>query len=161
MHLGPAKQVQAISSNFRNCRQFPANFRQFCQKFPEIAGPSPPPDLKGLRHIQTWLWHFTHSRFIPPDQLSLGSHPPSTEPKTPKTQKVSKKSPERSLGPPTRDPEKVTKKSEKSRKSLKINYFLDFSDFFGTFWGFLGRGVPNSSRETFLRLFGFSGFWVL
>ena len=41
------------------------------------------------------------------------------------------------------------------------DYFLDFSDFFGDFLGGPGSGVPNSSRETFLRLFAVSGFWVL
>ena len=49
------------------------------------------------------------------------------------------------------------KKSEKSRKSLKINYFLDSSRLFRG----PGSEVPKSSRETFLRLFGFSGFWTL
>ena len=63
---------------------------------------------------------------------------------TKRLKKVSKKSPKRSLGPPD-----------------DFDYFLDFSDFFRNFLGVRGRGVPNSSRETFLRLFGISGFPAL
>ena len=91
----------------------------------------------------------------------LRSPPPSTEPKTRKTRKVSKKSPERSLGPPDPGPRKSPKKV---RKVKKIVDFQTFSCLFGLFWDFFGvwgRGVPNSSRETFLRLFGLSGFSAL
>ena len=61
--------------------------------------------------------------------------------------------------PPTPDPEKVKKKSEKSRERLKINYFLDFSNFLLTF---SGSGVRGSQTplgrffETF-RVFGVLG----
>ena len=60
-----------------------------------------------------------------------------------------------------RTPQKVSKKVRKVKKIVKINYFLDFSDLCRNFLGGPGSGVPNSSRETFWRLFGVSGFWVL
>ena len=53
--------------------------------------------------------------------LSLGSPRPSTEPKTPKPRKVSKKSPERRSGPPTLDPKKFPKKPEKFKKIVDSN----------------------------------------
>ena len=85
------------------------------------------------------------------------SPPPSTEPKTPKTQKVSKKSPEKSLGPPDpgprKSPKKVRKVKKKSENQLFSWHFLDF-------FGVRGRGGPNSSSgdffETF-RVFGVFG----
>ena len=86
-------------------------------------------------------------------------HLQSPKPRNPeKSQKVSRKE----FGTPRpRTPEKFRKKVRKVRKIVKINYFFDFSDLFRNFLGVRGRGVPNSSRETFLRLFGVSGFWAL
>ena len=49
--------------------------------------------------------------------------PPSSEPKTPKTRKVSKKSPERVWDTPTPDPEKVTKKVRKVKKIVDFQTF--------------------------------------
>ena len=63
------------------------------------------------------------------------------------------------MGPPR--PSKEHKKVRKVKKILGFDYFLDFSFLFGNFLGAPGSGVPNSSREIFLRLFGVSGFWVL
>ena len=50
------------------------------------------------------------------------------------------------FGTPDPGPRKSQKSPKIQEKGLKIYYFLDFSHFLGT------------SRETFLRLFGFSGF---
>ena len=60
-----------------------------------------------------------------------------------------------------RTPQKAPKKVRKVKKIVDFDCFLDFLDFFWNFLGGPGSGVPNSSRETFLRLFGVSGFWVL
>ena len=68
-------------------------------------------------------------------------------------------------------PKSQKKKVRKVKKSPEINYFPDFSDVFFVVvqsggWGGVGRrgggrrgggGVPNSSWETILRLFGISG----
>ena len=87
----------------------------------------------------------------------LGSLRPSTEAKTPKPRKVSKKSPERSLGPPDPGPPKGSKKrSEKSKEIVDFDYFSDFSDFFSELFGGPGSG---GSQTPLGRLFGdFSGF---
>ena len=85
----------------------------------------------------------------------------SAESRTPKTRKVSKKSPERSLGPPDPGPRKSPKKVRKVEKESENQLFSRLFGFFLDFFGVRGLGVPNSSRETFLRLFGFSGFWTL
>ena len=88
----------------------------------------------------------------------LGSLRPSTEPKTPKPRKVSKKSPERSLGPPDPRPPKSSEKGPKSQKIVDFDYFSDFSDSFRNFSGVRGRG----SQTPFGRLFEtFLGFGVL
>ena len=95
----------------------------------------------GMVHM--WVW-----------RIVLRSPLPSTEPKTPKTRKVSKKSPERSLGTPR---PRTAKSQKKVRKVKKIVDWQTFFWLFGHFWDFFGvrgRGVPNSARETFLRLFG-------
>ena len=85
--------------------------------------------------------------------LGLGSPRPSTEPKTPKPQKVSKKVSREVSGTP-RDPQKVPKKVREVQEIVKINYFLDFSDFF---WNFFGG--PGGSQRQIGRLFGdFLGF---
>ena len=61
---------------------------------------------------------------------------------------------ERSLGPPDPGPRKSPEKvKEQSRKYLIFRLFLDFSELFSDFFGVLGRGVPNSSRETFFKAF--------
>ena len=86
----------------------------------------------------------------------LGSPRPSTEPKTPKPQKVSKKVSREVSGTP-RDTPKSSKESPKSPKIVKINYFLDFSDFFGNI-----LGVPGGPRDLSGDFFGdFLGFGVL
>ena len=79
---------------------------------------------------------------IPPENQAwdLPRHLQSRKPRNP--EKSQKSLPRGVWDPPTSDPEKVGKKSEESRKSLKINYFLDFSDFFPTF---LGSGVEGVS----------------
>ena len=87
--------------------------------------------------------------------LGLRSPPPSTEPKNPQKPEKSQKSLPRGVwDPPNPDPEKVQKKSPKSQeKSLKINYFLDFSDFFfGLFRG-PGSGGPKLPSGDFFETF--------
>ena len=70
--------------------------------------------------------------FSPSLGLDLRSPPPSTESKTVKTRKVSKKSPERSLGPPDPGPRKVKKKVRKVKKIVDLQTFSwDFSGFQG------------------------------
>ena len=86
----------------------------------------------------------------------LGSPRPSTEPKTPKPQKVSKKVSREVSGTP-RDPQKVPKKVRKVQKIVDFNYFLDFSDFFGNFLGVLG-GPRDLSGDFFGDFLGFRGF---
>ena len=96
----------------------------------------------------------------------LGSPQPSTEPKCRNPEKSQKSLPRVVRDPRLRTPKKFPKKSEKSGKKLNLTIFLTFQAFWGTFWG-SGVGVPNSSRETFLRLFGFFesfrgfGVWAL
>ena len=72
---------------------------------------------------------------------------PSTEPKTPKNPKSLKKVSREEFGTP---------RAWTPKKSKKIPNFLAFRTFLD-FFGVRARGVPNSSRETFLRLFGFFG----
>ena len=88
-------------------------------------------------------------------KLRLGSPRPSTEPKT----RNPKKSPKKVSGTP-RDPKKVPKKVRKVQKIVKINYFLDFSDFCWNFFGGPG-GSQRPVGRLFWRLFGGSGFWAL
>ena len=82
-----------------------------------------------------------------------------------KTRKVSKTSPERSLGPPDPELRKSQKKVRKVKKSLKINHLLEFSDFFGDFFGTLSGSGIGGSQTLLGRLFwdflGFSGVWAL
>ena len=80
---------------------------------------------------------------------------------SPTPEKSQRKSPERSLGPPRPRPPKSSEKIRNIRGKVDFNYFLDFADFFRSFWGVGVGGVPNSSRETFLRLCGVLGFWAL
>ena len=104
------------------------------------------------------MWNIWWNLGVRPFDLSgkhqnlqgLGSLRPSTEPETPKPRKVSKKSPERSLGPPTPNPRKVPK----SPKKVDFDCFLDFSDLFRNFLGVRGSQTPLG------RLFwDFPGFW--
>ena len=94
--------------------------------------------------------------------IELGSRPPSTEPKTPKPQKVPKKSQKVSREefetPRPWTPKKFQKKSEKSRKEFILTIFGLFRLFSELFRGW-GRGIASSSRETFFETFG--GFGVL
>ena len=78
-------------------------------------------------------------------------------PKARNPEKSQKSLPKGVWDPPTPDPQKVPKKVRKVKKIVDFDCFSDFSDFLGV-WG---RGVPNSFRETFLGLFGVSGFWAL
>ena len=92
--------------------------------------------------------------------LHLGSLRPSTEPKTPKPRKVSKKSPERSLGPPDPGPPKSSEKSPKSPKNSQNQlFFFDFSDLFRNFLGVRGQGGPKLLSGDFFETF--RGFRVL
>ena len=54
--------------------------------------------------------------------IGLGSPQPSTEPKTPKPRKDSKKSPEGSLGPPDPRPPKVLREDRKVQEIVNLNY---------------------------------------
>ena len=85
----------------------------------------------------------------------LRDHLQNPKPRNP--EKSQKSLPRGVRDPWPRTPKKVPKKVRKVKKIVDFDYFLDFSDFLGG----PGSGVPNSSRETFLRLFGVSGFWVL
>ena len=101
-------------------------------------------------------YHF----FLPFQELEtvpLGSLRPSTEPKTPKPRKVSKKSPERSLGPPDPDPRKVPQKARKVKKKLILTLFRTFRTFFGTFRG-SGSGGPKLLSGDFFETFRGFGF---
>ena len=81
---------------------------------------------------------------------------PSTEPNTPKPRKVSKKSPERSLGSPDPGPPKSSEKSPKSQKKSQIlTNFWTCRTFFGTFWG---SGVGGSQTPLRGLFWDFSGF---
>ena len=74
-------------------------------------------------------------------------------PKPRKPEKSQKSLPRGVWDPPTPDPEKVPKRSEKSRENLKINYFLDFSNISLTF---SGSGI-GGSQTPLGRLSGFRG----
>ena len=87
----------------------------------------------------------------------LARHLQSRKPHNP--EKSQKSLPRGVWDPPTPNPQKVPKKVGNVQKIVKINYFLDLSDLFRNFLGVRGRGVPNSSRETFLRLFGVAFWW--
>ena len=89
-------------------------------------------------------------------RIELGSPRPSTEPKTPKPQKVSKKVC-REVSGTSRDPQKSSKKVRKVQKVVDFNYFLDFSDFFGNLLGV--PGGPGDLSGDFLETF--CGFGVL
>ena len=75
--------------------------------------------------------------------LISGSPRPSTEPKNPKPRKVSKKVSREGFGTPDPGPPKKFPKKSEVKKRVKINYFLDFSDFLGNFLGGPGSGVPR------------------
>ena len=94
-------------------------------------------------------WNRTRDRIrTPPDSRSP---PPSTEPITPKTRKVSRKSPERGVwDPPVPNPEKVRKKVRKVKKIVDFQTFSWLLELVSDFFGVRDRGVPNSSRETLL-----------
>ena len=78
------------------------------------------------------------------------SHPPSTKPKTPKPRTISRKCPERSLGPPVPDP-------PQKKQTLQRQEQVDFQIFWrsGSFppGGFVDGGIPNSACCDFLRRF--------
>ena len=92
----------------------------------------------------------------PPQNWDLSDHLQSPKRRNPKnSQKVSKKSPERSLGPPDPGP---TKSSEKSPKVQKKELILTiFWTFFGTFQGSGVGGSQTPLGRLFLRLLGFRG----
>ena len=69
-----------------------------------------------------------------------------------------KKSPERIGTPRAWTPQKFQKKSEKSEKSLKINCFLDFSDFKKKTKTFQGSGVGGSLTPRGRFFWDFSGW---
>ena len=76
----------------------------------------------------------------------LRSPPPSTEPKTAKTRKVPKKSPERSLGPPRPRTPKKSKKSPKSREKVwKSTIFFETFRVFAVLGSVDGGGDPKLS----------------
>ena len=112
------------------------------------------------RPFSSHFWDFwSPAFFFSQIAKSLGSRPPSTEPETPKPRKVSKKSAERSLGPPDPEPPKSSEKSRKSPKNSQNQLFFGLFRPFSELFGGSGRGVPNFSRETFLRTFRwFRGF---
>ena len=98
------------------------------------------------------------SRAIPIYLWDLACHLQSPKPQNPK--RFSKSLPKGVWDPPP-GPPKSSEKSPKSPKNpVDFDYFFEFSDLFRNFLGVRGRGVPNSSRETVLRLFGASGFWA-
>ena len=116
-----------------------------------------------LKTLACRVWQTCVSALLRPALLGLPlrSPPPSTESKTPKTRKVSKKSPERSSGPPDPGPRKSLKKVRKVKKKSENQLFSRLFGLLLDFFGVRDRGVPNSSRETFLRIFRFSGSWTL
>ena len=95
-------------------------------------------------------------------QESVGISPAIYRARNPETVEKFQKSLSRGVWDPRpRTPKKFKKKSPKSPKKsqnqLVFGLFRPFSELFGG----SGRGVPNSSRETFLRLSGVSGFRAL
>ena len=116
---------------------------------------------KGGRHCQQELarslsCHYLFRTGFVTVLLVLRSPPPSTDPKTPKTRKASKKSPERSLGPPDPGPQKVRKKV---RKVKKIVDFQRLFDLFFDFFGVRGRGGPKLLSGDFFETFRVFGVW--
>ena len=90
--------------------------------------------------------------------LIFGIPPTIYRAQNPETPKSLKKSPERSLGPPTRDPLKgLPKKVRKVKKIFNINYFFKLSDFFGGLFEGSRVGAPKLRSGDFLRLFGVLG----
>ena len=87
-----------------------------------------------------WSLPFCDAIFVPP------------RPKTPKPQKVSEKSPERSWDPQTADPPKDPKNVREVKKIAGSNYFLDCSDFFRTF-SCVQVGGPKHNSVTFFDTF--------
>ena len=89
---------------------------------------------------------------------ATGSAQPSTEPKTPNPEKSHQSLPSGVWDPPPLNPpQKVPQKVRKVKKSVTI--VLTFQFFvLGAFVGGPWWGVPNSARETFVRLFGVLGF---
>ena len=84
--------------------------------------------------------------------------PPSTEPKTLKTRKVSKKSPEKSFGPPGPAPKKSEKGSKSHENSWFSDFFSTFQTFLGLFSGSLSGGPELLSGDFFEAFWVFGGF---